>query len=168
MLHLTSLLAILLILVVLMILSYTLAPTASKTSKVSKFTMSDSELKGHQCTTKCTNIDPVSEPEYNMKEIAKQSILLEEHLTQKNKRCRDCISKHFLHIMALQSEAIWLAGDRVSEYPLLEETTGFYSSLFDEWLNDQNNEEKILEISGKLRDMRKKIVAVYVLHDKLW
>ena len=160
----TTLFAIIFILFVLMAISYALAP---KSSKVSKFTMSNSELKGHQCTTTCANIDPVSEPEYNMKEIAKQSILLEEHLTQKNKRCRDCISKHFLHIMALQSEAIWLAGDKVSGYPLLEETTGVYSSLFDEWLNDQNNEETILEVSGKLRDMRKKIVAVYVLHDKL-
>ena len=47
----------------------------------------------------CGALDPVSNPAYNMQQIVKQSILLEEHITNKNKRCRDCITKHFLHII---------------------------------------------------------------------
>jgi hypothetical protein len=38
------------------------------------------------CSTTCDSIDPVSDPRYNMQQIIKQSILLEEHLTNKNKR----------------------------------------------------------------------------------
>ena len=57
----------------------------------------------------CSSIDPVSDPKYNMQQIVKQSILLEEHLANKNKRCRDCITKHFLHIIGLAEEAQMLA-----------------------------------------------------------
>ena len=46
----------------------------------------------------CGALDPVSNPAYNFQQIVKQSILLEEHITNKNKRCRDCITKHFLHL----------------------------------------------------------------------
>ena len=42
-----------------------------------------------KCTTTCDALDPVSDPRYNMQQIIKQSILLEEHLTNKNKRCRN-------------------------------------------------------------------------------
>ena len=38
------------------------------------------------CSSSCDSIDPVSDPRYNMQQIIKQSILLEEHLTNKNKR----------------------------------------------------------------------------------
>ena len=34
----------------------------------------------------CGAIDPVSDPKYNMTQIIKQSILLEEHITNKNKK----------------------------------------------------------------------------------
>jgi len=36
------------------------------------------------CSASCDSIDPVSDPRYNMQQIIKQSILLEEHLTNKN------------------------------------------------------------------------------------
>jgi len=51
---------------------------------------------------------PVMDPMYNMREICKQSILLEDHLFQKKKRCRDCCIKHQLTIEALAEEAITL------------------------------------------------------------
>lgn len=38
-----------------------------------------------KCTTTCDALDPVSDPRYNMQQIIKQSILLEEHLTNKIK-----------------------------------------------------------------------------------
>jgi len=58
--------------------------------------------KNHTCDKiSCGALDPVSDPKYNMQQIVKQSILLEEHLINKNKRCRDCITKHFQHIIRL-------------------------------------------------------------------
>ena len=153
-----TLLTVLAILLVLISIVWFVTP---ETKSGFKSGADQNKTEMHKCTTSCSGIDPVSEPEYNMKQIAMQSILLEEHLTQKEKRCRDCIAKHFLHIQGLHTEAIWLAGDHVHKYPLLEELKGFYSGLFDEWLNHMSDEDKILEISAALRDVRKKIVAQY-------
>ena len=111
----------------------------------------------------CGATDPVSDPMYNMREIAKQSILLEEHLVEKNKYCRDCIIKHFLHIIGLSEEAQMLAGNRINNYPLLEDSAKFYRTNMDNWLENSNiNKEKSnLEIATVLREFRKDIIAIY-------
>lgn len=43
---------------------------------------------------------------FNIREISKQMLLLEEHLTDKDKFCVDCIRKHFLTMEALSEEAV--------------------------------------------------------------
>jgi hypothetical protein len=55
---------------------------------------------GEGCKS-CDSLLPVLDPRFNMREICKQSVLLEDHLFQKEKRCHDCICKHFLTIEAL-------------------------------------------------------------------
>src|SRR6056300_1199981 len=92
--------------------------------------------KSGSCTTICDALDPVSDPKYNMQQIIKQSILLEEHLTNKNKRCRDCITKHFLHIIGLAEEAQMLATDKIHKYPLINECVDLYNRLFNKWLKN--------------------------------
>ena len=52
------------------------------------------------------NLLPVSHSRFNMREIAKQSILLENHLLHSKKRCKDCIRKYFLAIEAFAEECI--------------------------------------------------------------
>jgi hypothetical protein len=47
---------------------------------------------------------PVMDPRHNLREIAKQMLLLEDHLGQPRKRCDDCIRKHFAFIEALAEE----------------------------------------------------------------
>lgn len=51
---------------------------------------------------------PVLDANYNMREICKQCILLEDHLSHVEKRCPDCCIKHFLALEALSEEAIQL------------------------------------------------------------
>lgn len=51
---------------------------------------------------------PVMDPNFNLREICKQSILLEDHLSHDQKRCTDCCTKHFLALEALAEEAITL------------------------------------------------------------
>jgi hypothetical protein len=120
----------------------------------------------HKCDIKsCGALDPVSDPKYNMQQIVKQSILLEEHLTNKNKRCRDCITKHFQHIIGLAEEAQMLATTKCNKYPLLTDSVTIYNNLFNEWFNNRNDENKILEISDKLRIHRKKLIAIYFFDD---
>ena len=114
---------------------------------------------GESCTKSgCDSIDPVSDPKYNMHQIIKQSILLEEHLSNKNKRCRDCITKHFSHIIGLAEEAVMLACSDVTSYPHMSECPDFYNKLFKKWLNDTSTS---LEVCGELRVMRKKLIAIY-------
>ena len=48
------------------------------------------------------------EPMFNVLEIYKQSLLLVDHLSDKNLRCKTCIVKHTLFIEALCEEAVGL------------------------------------------------------------
>lgn len=77
-----------------------------------------------QCTSCETGVDsegkkllPVTDPCFNMREICKQCILLEDHLFQKQKNCDDCCRKHSLAIEALAEEAITL--DKEQRYGFL-------------------------------------------------
>tara|TARA_Y100000034_G_scaffold124654_1_gene173140 strand:+ start:89 stop:556 length:468 start_codon:yes stop_codon:yes gene_type:complete len=47
----------------------------------------------------------ISDPRFNIREIVKQMLLLEQHLLEPDKHCPDCISKHILTIEALGEEA---------------------------------------------------------------
>ena len=123
------------------------------------------------CDMSCKSIDPVSDPKYNMQQIVKQSILLEEHLTNKNKRCRDCITKHFLHIIGLAEEAEMLATNKIKDYPLITESVALYGLLFQLWIKNYNTDPKadesyILECTNKLRDHRKKLIVIYFFDEK--
>lgn len=51
---------------------------------------------------------PVMDPRFNLREICKQCVLLEDHLTHDEKRCTDCCTKHFLALEALAEEALTL------------------------------------------------------------
>ena len=126
-----------------------------------------SSTSGKCSATSCNSIDPVSDPKYNMQQIVKQSILLEEHLANKNKRCRDCITKHFLHIIGLSEEAQMLATNRVDQYPLVNECVETYNRLFKIWLkhHDVSTESNVLFCCDELRTMRKKLIAVYFFDD---
>ena len=57
-------------------------------------------------------LDKVFSPEFNMREIGKQMILLEDHLFNPYRRCTDCITKHSLMIEALIEEALTLDVDQ--------------------------------------------------------
>jgi hypothetical protein len=122
------------------------------------------------CSSTCDSIDPVSDPRYNMQQIIKQSILLEEHLTNKNKRCRDCITKHFLHIIGLAEEAQMLATDKINNYPLINESVILYNELFKIWIKNKNlngkDETYILYCTDKLRDHRKQLIVLYFFNEK--
>jgi hypothetical protein len=116
------------------------------------------------CTkSTCDSIDPVSNPVYNMHQIVKQSILLEEHLANKSKRCRDCITKHFSHIIGLAEEAVMLACENAKNYPYMLELPDFYNNLFKKWLEIDST---CLEICSELRNIRKKLISVYFYGDK--
>ena len=127
---------------------------------------SPSNKKQGGCDIKsCGALDPVSNPAYNFQQIVKQSILLEEHITNKNKRCRDCITKHFLHIIGLAEEAQMLATDKCHKFPLIAESVDIYNELFKTWIKNKDNEVINLQVADKLRINRKKLIAIYFFND---
>ena len=77
--------------------------------------------EGFRCNKK-VKLLPIMEPEYNMREIVKNILLLEDHLFQKRKRCNDCIMKHFLIIEGLAEEMVTLdkKGTCIEYYDLAE------------------------------------------------
>jgi len=46
--------------------------------------------------------------EFNMREIAKQFLLLEDHLSDSDKFCKDCIRKHLMLIEGFAEESVTL------------------------------------------------------------
>lgn len=127
----------------------------------------DKNNKNHSCDkVSCGALDPVSDPKYNMQQIVKQSILLEEHLINKNKRCRDCITKHFQHIIGLSEEAQMLATDKSHKYPLMNDSVEVYNNLFIVWMKNRFEEHKVFEVADKLRIHRKKLIAIYFFEDE--
>lgn len=131
-----------------------------------QYSFVDQPIHGGKCTS-CSSIDPVSDPSYNMREIAKQSILLEEHLTIVAKFCPDCCVKHLLHLHGLATEALMLAGRDVNNFPLLVDATIFYQKCIDDWHNLVRNADPIaqpeprLQLSTDLREFRKRVVSAY-------
>lgn len=130
------------------------------------------EKRGHgnggekQCSVKtCGAIDPVSDPAYNMENVIKQSILLEEHLAEKNKYCKDCVCKHYLHLTSLLEEAEMLAGGDEAKYPLMQESLEFYERAYRSWLAHRDDRDVHLQWVTELRSWRKKLMEVYILKD---
>lgn len=96
---------------------------------------------------------PVMDPRFNLREICKQCVLLEDHLTHEEKRCTDCCTKHFLTIEALAEEALTLDSEHIlsSDVQLLPAKI---RALEREWL-DNPSPETCTDISQKLRKIRK-------------
>jgi hypothetical protein len=114
-------------------------------------------------TDTCGAIDDVNNPAYNMQNIIKQSILVEEHIAEKNKYCLSCIVKHFQHIIGLVEEAIWMAGKDLSKYPYLDDSMTFYQNIFTTWINNKSNDDVKLEILNQLRQRRRQLIDIYFL-----
>ena len=115
----------------------------------------------HKDTDK--KIDPVNEPDYNMKNITKQSILLEEHLAEERKYCKACITKHFLHIIGLAEEATWMAGSKIDTYPYLRNSVAFYTRIFENWVANRNDETVKRSTLDTLRAARRDLILAYYL-----
>ena len=110
----------------------------------------------------CTDLLPVMDPMYNMREMCKQIILLEDHLFQKEKRCHDCICKHFLTIEALAEEAITL--DKSHKYPELEEIPTKVRAITKKYISNHNDSSQHAVTGQDLRELRKGLMQKCFKH----
>ncbi len=117
------------------------------------------------CGATAGSLDPIMDPKYNILEVIKNTILLEDHLNQSKKRCNDCICKHFLTIISYLCEGINLAGTSINDYPHLENSLEDYTKWFEKWKADKRNPSVLLEIASDLRKKRKVLIHAYVLNE---
>jgi len=94
-------------------------------------------------------------PRFNLREVAKQMILLEDHLQHPYKVCPDCIRKHLLTIEAFAEEATTL--DKVGVYHDLAEGIANYARY---WMEDFQDDKPLPEIAQRIRTVRKNLVPV--------
>ena len=126
----------------------------------------DSECEPEEvktCTAKTcgfNNLHPILDPRFNMREAAKQCILLEDHLNTSKKRCMDCINKHFLTVDGFLEEAVSLE-QNISK-------RDFYRKLYFQWVDIQkryvlqkHNPDNMDLISKEIRMFRKTLVEQY-------
>jgi hypothetical protein len=141
----------------------------SKTVSIPSTTESNIEIKKHDISNqgKCSvatcgldNLHPILDPKFNMRETAKQCLLLEDHLNNIKKRCFDCIRKHFLIIDGFLEEAVSLEKDNTER--------NAYRALFLEWIKlekqyalNPKDSDNLDELSKKIRLFRKPLVEKY-------
>lgn len=94
----------------------------------------------------------INEPEYNIKEVIKNTLLLEMHLADKSKYCKPCSCKHMLLNKALLAESVWMASEDCHKYPKLEESLAFHQAVFKYWHADMTNDEVRLKTLADLRE----------------
>ena len=107
---------------------------------------------GEGCKS-CDSLLPVLDPRFNMREICKQSVLLEDHLFQKEKRCHDCIIKHFLTIEGLAEEAITL--DKEHKYPELIDLPQKIRVIEQKYIKNHTDPKQPAITAQELREIRK-------------
>lgn len=120
--------------------------------------------KPASCTTCTANKDrrlaPLMEPEFNMKEVTKNMILLEDHLFHDDRRCPDCVRKHCLTIEAYLDEAFSL--DKAGKYTdVLESTSRQFQPISESILvccSQGLQSSKCMSLGQRLRLVRKGIM----------
>jgi hypothetical protein len=115
---------------------------------------------GAACSLPGTKLDPILDPRFNLREAAKQLILLEDHLFHSERRCDDCINKHRLTLEAFLEEAVTL--DKTGEYnDTIVDTLDKFRTIMHDWVErvrrrpDANVSAVYLETAQRLRDLRK-------------
>lgn len=112
------------------------------------------------CGAEANGLHPILDPEFNMREVAKQCLLLEDHINNKKKRCIDCIKKHFLMVDGLLEEAVSLEKDNIKR----DNYRDLYLQWVDiekEYVNNAKEEYNMDNISKSIRLFRKPLANEY-------
>lgn len=93
----------------------------------------------------------------NMRDIIKQLALLEDHLFHPQKRCVDCIRKHFLTIEGLAEECTTLCKPR-TVLPEANRIATTVRVLHHAWEQRRKDPAFAVLVASKLRKMRKTLM----------
>ena len=98
----------------------------------------------------------VHDPAFNVREIVKQMILLEDHLIHKNKICSDCIRKHLMTIEALAEEATCLDTGRI-----FGKSLDAIAAQARSWMVGFLDGSDCVTMSQEIRSLRKSICPLF-------
>ena len=134
----------------------------NKTKRV-KYSIFDPKPSKKNKKTKKHSIYPVMNPLFNLREIAKQLILLEDHISHREKRCPDCILKHSYTVEALIDECICL--DKKMNYcSITADLNNRYheiAKILEEAIVKKNLSNDVLcPLAQKIRYLRKPLVKL--------
>jgi hypothetical protein len=104
------------------------------------------------------NLYAIMDPRFNLREMAGNMILLEDHLFHEGKRCEDCIKKHLMTIDFLGSEAITL--DKGRKYAdIISKTNSEFRQFFKDLARELDKgtltDEDCCQLAQNLRKIRK-------------
>lgn len=107
---------------------------------------------------------PIMDPRFNLREAAKNMILLEDHLFHMGKRCKDCILKHCLTIEGFLEEGITL--DIQGNYTkVLQNAYNEFRLIFIEIAakckNGSLTDDDCIQMAQKIRKIRKPLCQEY-------
>lgn len=111
-----------------------------------------------------TNLYPILDPRFNLREAAKNMILLEDHLFHYGKRCHDCILKHCLTVEGFLEEGITL--DKKMEYndiltSSLTEFRKIQEMLYEKIKTKNLTDAECCQIAQSIRVIRKPLCQKY-------
>ena len=95
----------------------------------------------------------IMDPLFNIREMIKQMVLLEDHLNIHTQYCPDCIGKHMLKIEALADEAVSLDGGESDFILALPKMTQEWNKA---WLSGTD----VKRVAQIIRKARKKLMPV--------
>ena len=103
---------------------------------------------------------PIMDPRFNLREVVKQLLLLEDHVYHEDRTCKDCVYKHLNLIDAFIEECITL--DKKKEYiQECEEFSKKFRVIFKELTNGTLDRNKCLDAAQKIRILRKPLLQKY-------
>jgi hypothetical protein len=148
---------------------------AGRTPTVALMTHGSSVVAKAQgtCSSGCGtgSLFPVLDPNFNLREVAKQLILLEDHLFHEGKRCQDCIRKHLLTIEALLEEAVTLDKQGLQRVEINNYLSDFKRVMrpFAEKIQEGNaTPTDYHNTAQKLRVVRKPLCVEHACRVKCW
>ena len=103
----------------------------------------------------------ILDPKFNLREVAKNCILLEDHLFHYGKRCSDCIKKHSLMIEGFLEEGLTLDKNRehTDEFTeLIKEFREIFKKLFQELTDGTITDSECIEFAQEIRKLRKPLL----------
>jgi hypothetical protein len=104
------------------------------------------------------------DPRFNLREAAKNCILLEDHLFQYGKRCGDCIKKHCLMIEGFLEEGVTLDKNRehTEEFTIaIKEFREIFKQLSGKLVDGSITDFDCVQIAQQIRKLRKPLCQKY-------